>query len=404
MRRRAAWALAVLLALFPVSGFMEEMEARRQEADAYYARVFDRAGAVGGAVIVNKDGERAYAFFYGAGDKRGTRPVDENTVYKVASVSKLVSAVGVMTLKDAGLIDLDAPLTYGENQLIRNPFYPDATVTLRQVMSHTSSLLGQAPYASAPQWARINENDGKYFAHRAPGSRYEYANLNGGFLCSAVERASGLSFNTYMRENVFSPLGINAAYAAHLLPDPAPLSHTYTMNGEVYMKAEHYLENDRNGYDDTCDPDAHYHASAGSLYISLSGLEKIGAMLACGGKTGGVRVLSPTAAAEMRADQARVPGSSVTGDSPYGLNMYRYTAEDGLCWYGHQGRWQGLLVDLFVEPGSGTAVVFVMNGVGRSGAGEMDAKAARALARVGQWLREQADTEGSFVVEDDEEF
>ena len=220
----------------------------------------------------------------------------------------------------------------------------------------------------------------------------------------SMERASGLSFNTYMRENVFSPLGINAAYAAHLLPDPTPLSHTYTMNGEVYMKAEHYLENDRNGYDDTCDPDAHYHASAGSLYISLSGLEKIGAMLACGGKTGGVRVLSPTAAAEMRADQARVPGSSVTGDSPYGLNMYRYTAEDGLCWYGHQGRWQGLLVDLFVEPGSGTAVVFVMNGVGRSGAGEMDAKAARALARVGQWLREQADTEGSFVVEDDEEF
>ena len=206
-----------------------------------------------------------------------------------------------------------------------------------------------------------------------------------------------------MAEHVFAPLGINAAYAAHLLPDPAPLSRTYTKDGLVYMKAEKYLEEDRESYEDTCDPDSHFRASVGSLYISLSGLEKIGQTLACGGAADGVRLLSPQAAAEMRADQRTVRGATVTGESPYGLAVYRFDASDGHTWYGHQGRWQGLLADLFVEPDTRTAVALVMNGVGRSGSGEMDARAERALLLAGQWLDggETHAAPGSFVVDED---
>ncbi len=400
MRRLIVWALAFSLALFPIAGHADPDAEQIREADAYFERAFSRAKAVGGAVIVNREGERIYAFFYGAGDKRGSRPVDEDTVYKIASVTKLVTAVGVMQLVQTGKMDLDAPLTYGDGQPIRNPRFPDAPVTLRQAMTHTTSLLETAPYAAAPDWQRINENDVKYFSRKAPGTHYEYANLNGGLLGSAVERASGQSLNAYMRDHVFAPLGINAAYAAHLLPDPAPLSHTYAQDGTVYMKAEDYIREDMERGGDTCDPDSHYRASVGSLYISLAGLEKLGEALACGGEADGVRLLSRPAAALMRADQASLPGSSVTGESPYGLCMYRYTGEDGLVWWGHQGRWAGLVADLFVEPQSGTAVVFVMNGVGRSGAGEVDAKAARALRLAGEWAAVPDSLEGGFVVDD----
>ena len=300
-------------------------------------------------------------------------------------------------------IDLDAPLTYGtEGTPIRNPRFPDTPVTLRQAMSHTSSLLGTAPYNAAPKWDKITPDQNRYFSKYEPGAHYEYANLNGGILGSAIERASGQSLNTYMTEHVFAPLGINAAYAAHLLPDPAPLSRTYTQDGQVYMKAEKYIEEDRAGYEDTCDPDSHYHTSVGSLYISLNGLEKLGEMLACGGIAGGVRLLSPQAAAEMRADQRTVRGSTVTGESPYGLAVYRFTDADGRAWYGHQGRWEGLLADLFVDPDSRTAVVLVMNGVGRSGSGELDGKAERALLLAGQWLEAKAVyAPGSFVVDEE---
>ena len=393
--------LALILALFArlCCGLSELDGEAAVEADAYFLRLFTRSGAVGGAVIVNQSGERLYAYYYGADDKRGSRPVDDGTVFKVASLTKLITAVGVMQLKEAGLLNLDAPLTCGEGTPVRNPGWPDTPITLRQVMSHTSSLLGDAPYHAAPRWGEITQKPNRYFSKYEPGAHYEYSNLNGGILGSVIERASGQSLNAYMAEHVFSPLGVNAAYAAHLLPDPAPLSRTYTSNGLVYMKAEQYLEEDRESYEDTCDPDSHYRTSVGSLYISLSGLEKIGQALACGGSAGGVRILSPRAAAEMRADQRAVRGSTVTCESPYGLAMYRFTASDGLEWYGHQGRWEGLLVDLFVEPRSGAAVVLAMNGVGRSGAGELDAKAERALLLAGQWL--EAAAPGGFVVDEE---
>ncbi len=403
VRRLKLWALALMLLLCPCSGLSELDAEQAGTADAYFLRLFTRSEAIGGGVIVNRDGETLYAYYYGANDRRGTRPVDGDTVYKIASLTKLITAVGVMQLKEADKLDLDAPLTYGEGVPIQNPRWPDTPVTLRQVMSHTSSLLGEAPYHAAPQWEKITLDQNRYFSKYEPGSHYEYANLNGGILGSAIERASGQSLNAYMTEHVFAPLGVNAAYAAHLLPDPGPLSRTYTQDGQVYMKAEKYLEEDRESYEDTCDPDNHYHTSVGSLYISLSGLEKIGQMLARGGAADGVRLLSPQAVAEMRADQRTVRGTTVTVESPYGLAMYRFTAEDGRTWYGHQGRWQGMLTDLFVEPDSHTAVVLAMNGVGRGGSGELDAKAERVLLLVGQWLDAGAvkAAPGSFVVDED---
>ena len=295
VRRLVSLALMVALLTVPLGGLCELDEETAAAADAYFLRLFTRSEAVGGGVIVSRDGETLYEYYFGADAKFNGRPVDGDTVFKIASLTKMITAVGVMRLKEECKIDLDAPLTYGEGAPIRNPRFPDTPVTLRQAMSHTSSLLGDAPYLSAPAWERITLDQNRYFSKYEPGARYEYSNLNGGIMGSAIERASGQSLNTYMRDAVFAPLGINAAYAAHLLPDPEPLSRTYAQDGEVYMKAEKYLAEDQEFYEDTCDPDSHYRASIGSLYISLSGMAKIGQVLACGGAAGGVRILSPQA-------------------------------------------------------------------------------------------------------------
>ena len=107
----------------------------------------------------------------------------------------------------------------------------------------------------------------------------------------------------------------------------------------------------------------------------------------------------------MRSDQAALSGSSVTGESPYGLCVFRFQAEDGIIWYGHQGRWEGLLTDLFVEPDSQTVVVFVMNGVGRSNTGKgVDGKAEKALLHIYPWLLQppkMTDDGLGFVVEEE---
>lgn len=385
-------ALCVCLSALPACA-ASLTQAQQEEADAFFARLFRQKNTVGGAVIVNQAGERVYAFFYGKAG--GGKPVTEDTAYKVASVTKLITAVGVMQLAEEGRIDLDQPIVRADGAPVRNPRYPEKEITLRQVMTHTSSIAPSAKYVGEPTWEE------KEFLDYAPGSAYTYANLNGGILGSVIELASGKSLNQYMTERVFAPLGINAAYAATLLPDASVLSNSYRQNGTLELTGGAYLRDDQH-YDDTCAPFAHYRASVGGLYISVKGLEAIGAMLANGGEYRGVRILREGSVRLMGQNQADWPGSTVEGQSPYGLNTYRLIL-DGVTWYGHQGFWSGRLADLFYEPESRTAVVLVMNGSART-VGKVDravaAQMERTLRYIAPWIGE-ADADLTIIDEDE---
>lgn len=379
--RRGALLLAFLIAFaFPAAG--EITDAQRQEADAFFSALFEESRAVGGVVLVAQQGAHLYDFSYGYADRRHTRAVTPDTVFKAASVTKLVTAIGMLRLVDQGLIDLDEPLAQATGQPIINPLYPEAAITLRQVMSHTSSIASTASYSRTVPWETIPRSS-DYFLSGAPGTVYEYANLNGGLLGSLIERLSGQSLNTFMRQQVFDPLGINAAYAAPLLPDPSALSATFKTDGSLYISAESYLEDDA-AYDDSCDPDTHYRAAVGGLYISASGLETLGMALAGGGQVSGVQLLSPEMARMMQLDQSLLAGSSVTAESPYGLCLYRLNL-DGDVWYGHQGRWEGLVVDLFFERETETVVVLVANGVRRKFGLEICPQGEAAIRFVQPW-------------------
>lgn len=355
MKRFLSLILALLL--LPAAGQAADTETT-DGMQSFFSTLFAKADPVGGVALVAEGDNVIFALPYGR--MGGGQDVTTDTVFKVASVTKLISAIGVLQLAEQKGIDLDAPLAGILREPVANPYFPDSPVTLRQVMSHTSSISESAAYAKAPRWASITKEDG-YFNRTVPGAAYEYANLNGGILGAVIERLSGQSLNTYMTEHVFGPLGINAAYSAALLPDSSCLSATYNTNGDVYMSANNYLKNDAN-FDDTCDPAAHYRTSVGSLYISASGLLKLGMMLANEGEIDGVHILNAATVHEMELDQRVLPSSSVTGESPYGLNLYRFTAGDGTVWYGHQGRWEGMTADLFYEKGSRTVLLLILNG------------------------------------------
>lgn len=352
------------------------------EADAFFESLFRSSGAVNGIVLIGKQETPLYRYAYGFTDKSKGLPVTEETVFKVASVTKMVSAIGVMRLAEQGKIGLDAPLSRVLGEGFFNPYFPEDPITLRQALSHTSSLLPGTPYAPAPRW----ENDAKRascFSKEKPGSQYIYANIDGGLLGSVMEALSGQSLNTYMTENVFAPLGITAAYSAALLPEDAPLSGTYTTDGQRYITASGYREQDAD-YDDTCDPENHYHATVGSLYISAGGLLKLCMMLSGEGTLDGIRILQDATVRAMRQDQRVLENSSVTGKSPYGLGLFRLENR-GLTWYGHQGRWKGMVCDVFFERESHTAVVFIANGVRHRYGYEADPLFLKALDFIEDW-------------------
>lgn len=349
MRRFLMLILALMMPLHILAESMDEYT-----VDRFRAR-----DVVGGAVIIARDGEILYGYDYGYKKASRRDEVSLDTCFHAASVTKMVSAIGLMQLLNQHEIPLETPVQDIVGFQIENPNFPGQPITIRQVLSHTSSF-AEVQYLT-PQWEKIKPGSSYFSAVNAPGTAYEYSNMNGGLIGAMIEALSGQSVNTYMRENVFDPLGINAAYHAALLPDPSDISSKLRKNGENFRSAEKEIATFKD-YEDTCDPRAHTDITSGSLYISPNGLIRIVMLLAGGGELDGVRILPEETVALMMQPQHLIEGSSVKAESRYGLCLARVEGMPGGIWYGHQGRWQGLSSNAYFQPDTGLCVVVFANG------------------------------------------
>ena len=331
----------------------------KEDMDAYTVARFRERRIVGGAVIIAKDGEILYAYDYGWKNAAKTQLVTLDTCFHAASVTKMVSAIGLMQLIEKENIPLDTPVADVVGFPVANPAFPDETVTIRQVLSHTSGLCPTDDLT--PNWEKLRVKDGVFSATNAPGTVYEYSNLNGGLIGAMIEALSGQSVNTYMRENVFEPLGINAAYHPALLPDQSDIAPKLKKNGSTFRTAKNELATFRD-YNDTCDPRRNTDNTSGHLYTSVNGLIRVAMMLENGGELDGVRILRPETIQLMMSDQRMIPGSSVAAESRYGLCLARVDDLPGGAWYGHQGRWQGLTSNAYFQPDTGLSIVIIASG------------------------------------------
>ena len=342
----------LMLLLLPLSGLCEGLED--------YAKARFRArDVVGGAVIIAQDGQVLFSYDHGYKNASRTDPVTLDTCFHAASVTKMVSAIGLMQLLDAHDIPLDTPVQELIGFPMVNPAFPGQPITVRQVLSHTSSFV-EVSYLT-PQWEKLKVENSYFSAKHAPGTVYEYSNMNGGLIGAMIEGLSGQSVNTYMREHVFEPLGINAAYHAALLPDQTDIAAKLRKNGEIFRSAKKEIETFKD-YNDVCDPRANTDKTSGGLYISANGLMRIVMLLSGGGELDGVRILPEETVSLMMQPQHLIEGSSVQAESRYGLCIARVEGMPGGTWYGHQGRWQGLSSNAYFQPDTGLCVVVFANG------------------------------------------
>jgi CubicO group peptidase (beta-lactamase class C family) len=177
-------------------------------------------------------------------DQRAT----PSTKYRVASLSKVVTALGAMQLVEQGKLDLDADISLYLGFSLRNPNYPDRPITARMLLSHTSSLRDGGPYnIPAPYTLRdlflptgALYAGGAYFASPAqnaapgadwgPGAYFAYANVNYGVLGTVMEAITGERFDVYIQEHVLGPLEIDGGFTTDALSDAgfAQLATIYT--------------------------------------------------------------------------------------------------------------------------------------------------------------------------------
>ena len=175
-----------------------------------------------------------------------------------------------------------------------------------------------------------------------------------------IESVTGQDVSSFMREYLFAPLGIDAAYTATQLEEAETyLTATYHKDGSLYRAPSYLL---RQAYDAFATPDTHYRVTVGSLLIRPRDLTRLGIALCGDGTVDGVRVLSEKAIAMMRQEQS-METTGITSDTPYSFFTIRKDSLlEGRRVYGHQGTDEGIVCNLYVEPVSQTVFCVMTNG------------------------------------------
>ncbi len=304
-----------------------------------------QSGAACGTLVLSRDGETFLNWSFGG--------ADPDTCFRIASVTKWVTAIGLMTLYDRGLMDLDRDVSEYLPFRVRNPAWTGTPITARMLLSHTSSLSPDAEDYH-PNWSRIGAGYDPVFDESVkPGTQYAYADFNGALFGALLEALTGEGVQDYMERTVFAPLGVTAAYTPNLLPAGTKTMDLLNASGKAAITVRKDRER---SFNRKADPEGNNGYTVGRLYINASSLTRLAQMMLSGGEFYGTRVLNAETVALMEADQ---PGLA---PSRYGLGTVRLGQFEGGTWYGHQGRYSGLSSNVYYQRETGLTVALVMNG------------------------------------------
>ena len=339
---------------------------------------FDREGEIG-------------SFAEGLADPAAGRAVTPDDPVRIASVSKLVVAVGVMKLVEQGRLDLDSDVSRWLGWSLRNPSFPDRPITLRQLLSHTSSVRDFEDQYAIPLGVTVQSVMAvptSWDPKNAPGAgHFKYSNLNFPIVASVVEQVTGERFDQWMRREVIEPMKLDACY------NWPTCSDAKVARAAVLMQDGKAVRDDLGGkrpdcpvYVDTgpCDlgrwklgENGALFSPQGGLRISMRDLARVGRMLLNGGTLDGVRILSPQSVEAMLRPAWRYDGRNGDTDHgfycAYGLAVQLLPTAtpgckddpvgDGIPRLGHAGDAYGLRSGLWIDRANGTGVAYFVTGL-----------------------------------------
>ncbi len=198
------------------------------------------------STLVVRDGRVAYEGQFGRktidAAREGNAAANRDTMYRIASISKLITTLGVMRLVEEGTLSLDTDVSVYLGWSLRNPHFREVPITLRMLLTHRASITDEAGYYWEDK-LNVNLKDvftpgGSYYGKgdmwskkARPGYYFQYGNLNWGVIGTVMERASGERFDRLMKRLVFDPLGIRGGF------NPAEMSTTDVANiATLYRK------------------------------------------------------------------------------------------------------------------------------------------------------------------------
>lgn len=321
----------------------------------------------------------------GLADRSNKRRVGPDDPVRVASISKLVVAMGVMRLVEARQLDLDRDASAYLGWTLRNPAFPDTAITLRLLLSHTSGLRDDVDY-TIPYGGSVRATlaDPKAWDNgHPPGGYFKYANLNFPVIASAMEKATGERFDALMARLVFTPLALDACFNWTTCSDAKVARHVvlYDEKGGVRRDDLHGVRPACPVFTSAgCDLSTYVLGDNGALFspqggmrISMRDLARVGQVLLKQGDG----FLTSASIATMTTPAWAFDGTN--GDSEggfycsYGLAVQQLVTRPALCdddifadgkrRIGHAGEAYGLRSGLWIDPVSGTGVAYFTSAV-----------------------------------------
>ena len=361
------------------------------------------------SVVALRAGRPAYEGAFGRRTIGRDRPATPDTLYRIASISKMVTTLGLMRLLEDGKLDLDADVSGYLGFNLRNPHFATQAITLRHLLLHTSSLRDDGGYFW-PATTALKDVRPAWSTRAGPDTAYyTYCNLGFGLIGTIMERVTGERFDRLMARLLLQPLGLQAGYNPSELPQAAQ-----ERLATIYRR--------RAADSETWNPDGPWVAQVdapgiqpppglagyvpganatpfsptGGLRISARDLGVVMRMLMAGGVHDGKRLLQAATVEQMFARHWAYDGVGGNGNplgsilSPRGLGNAHYPDRPGL-WLtpglnavGHLGDAYGLRSIFAMDRASGNGIVVLAGGSARDPAADpgRDSSLARYEERV----------------------
>ena len=316
-------------------------------------------GIVGASLrVVGRDGTLSHTSF-GLKDRASGTATDEATIYHWASITKTMTGIAIMQLRDRQRLSLDdSILKYvPELEAVHNSFGPTSAITIRQLLSHTSGFrAGTWPFGGDLPWHPLEPTEWSQLVAMmpytavefAPGSKYSYSNPGLVYLGRVIEKIAGEPWEQYIHKNILTPLGMTWSFFDH-----APY-HLLSDRAHSYVLSKGKLEEQR------FDFDTGVTVSNGGLNAPLGDMEKyVRFLLGYAETPAGAGVLARASLQEMWT-----PVVTVETEGADRVDM-------GLCFFietrsgrrliGHSGSQNGFISHLYLDPAANAGYVVSFN-------------------------------------------
>ena len=196
---------------------------------------------------INGENEKTYNF--GLRNEALKLPMTDETIFRIASISKSLATLGLLKLYDQKKFKLDDDVSKTLGFQLRNPNFPDVPITFRMIVSHTTSIVDGSGYDNflsatykempipsiasviVPGGANFSDN---MFLNKKPGTYFTYCNLNFGLLGTLIEKLSNERFDIYIKREILQPLEISAGFNIQNVPDINNVAVLYRKENEIW--------------------------------------------------------------------------------------------------------------------------------------------------------------------------